>query len=321
MTQLRGASVGDYGAPLFLAWQLSNRCTGRCQHCCEESGPDKAWPDEMNRAQALSVARQIVELGISYVAFGGGEPMGSPHVWEIFEILAQGGVEIKIETNGLDLDDAACDRLKSLNVACVQISIDGATPAVHEKLRPGSAYKPAWDALDRLIKRGLEPELVFIPTKLNVQDAVAVYEQAARKGVRTFVTGPMMRLGRAALAWESLACSEEAWAETAMSLKAAAAALKGPRLALYPWGIQQEMKTRAESPQAMMLVVPNGKVKLLNALPFSVADLKTESLSSAWPKVGTAWRSAEVQDFVRRAQTETGLLKHANECWDLAVAA
>ena len=97
--------------------------------------------------------------------------------------------------------------------------------------------------------------------------------------------------------------------------------LKGPRLAVYPWGIQQEMKTRAESPQSMVLVVPNGRAKLLNALPFAVADLKTETLTAAWPKVGAAWKSKEVQDFVRRAQTETELLKHANECWDLAVSA
>ncbi len=316
MTHRRGASVGDYGAPLFLAWQLSNRCTGRCLHCCEESGPDKAWADEMNREQALSLARQIVSNKIAYVAFGGGEPMGCPWVWEIFEILTAGGVEIKIETNGLDLDDAACDKLKAMKIACVQISIDGATAGVHEKLRPGSGYQPAWDAIDRLVKRGLEPELVFIPTRFNVQDAVDVYDQAAARGIRTFVTGPMMRLGRAAHAWDSLACSDEDWKEAVARLKAR----KGPRLAVYPWGIQHEMKTRAESPQSMVLVVPNGRAKLLNALPFAVADLKTESLASAWPKVGAAWRSKEVQDFVRRAQTETDLLKHANECWDIAVS-
>lgn len=313
--------MGDYGAPLFLAWQLTNRCTGRCLHCCEESGPAKAWSDEMNRGQALSLARQIVEMGIAYVAFGGGEPMSSPHVWDVFEELSSGGTEIKIETNGLDLDDGACDRLKAMNVACVQVSMDGATAAVHEKLRPGSGYAPAWAALRRLSKRGLEPELVFIPTSLNVADAVVVYEQAAKEGIRTFVSGPMMRLGRAAHAWEALACGEEAWSQAVMGLKAAAAALRGPRLAVYPWGIQQEMATRAESPQSMMLVVPNGKVKLLNALPFAVADLKRETLASAWPRVVAAWRLREVQDFVRRAQTETDLLKHANECWDTIVAA
>lgn len=317
----RGADALDYAAPLFLAWQLTNKCTGRCLHCCEESGPDKTWRDEMDREQCLSLARQIVEAGIAYVAFGGGEPMGSPYVWEIYDILSKGGVEIKIETNGLDLDDKACDRLKAMKIACVQISIDGATAAVHEKLRPGSGYRPAWEALERLAKRGLEPELVFIPTRLNVRDAVAVYEQAAKIGARTFVTGPMMRLGRAAHAWDSLACTDEEWAEAVMGLKAAAAALKGPRLAVYPWGIQQEMLTRAQSPQSMVLVVPNGRAKLLNALPFAVADLKKEKLLDAWPKVGAAWKSKEVQDFVRRAQTNTDLLKHANECWDLNVPA
>jgi MoaA/NifB/PqqE/SkfB family radical SAM enzyme len=313
----RGSSVSDYAAPLFLAWQLTNRCTGRCLHCCEESGPDKTWSDEMSREEALRLAREIVDLGIAYVAFGGGEPMGVPHVWEIFEILSAGGTEIKIETNGLDLDARACDRLKAMKIACVQISIDGATAGAHERLRPGSGYGPAWDALRRLAERGLEPELVFIPTRFNVKEAAAVYEQAARAGVRTFVTGPMMRLGRAAHAWETLACTDEDWADAVVSLKAAAAALKGPRLAVYPWGIQREMLTRAESPQSMVLVVPNGRAKLLNALPFAVADLRKERLADAWPKVGAAWKSKDVQDFVRRAQTDTELLKHANECWDL----
>lgn len=309
-----GASALDYNAPLFLAWQLTNRCTGRCLHCCEESGPDKAWPDELDEKRSLRLAEEIVELSIPYVAFGGGEPLGVPFAWRIFQILSEGGTELKLETNGLDIGEKEADFLKSINCACVQISVDGAAAAVHEKLRPGSGYAPAWAAIDRLVKRGLEPELVFIPNKLNVKDAVAVYRQAAERGVRTFVTGPMMRLGRAAQAWDSLACSEEDWAEAVAGLKAEKG---GPRLACYPWGIQREMLTRAESPQAMTLVVPNGRVKLLNALPFAVADLKKESLAQAWPKVAAAWRSKTVQDFVKRAQTEPALLLHANECWDI----
>ncbi len=310
--------MGDYGAPLFLAWQLTNKCTGSCLHCCEESGPDKAWKDELSRSQALNLARQIADMGIAYVAFGGGEPMECPHVFQIFEILAAGGVEIKIETNGLAIDDRVANKLKALNVACVQISIDGAAAGTHEKLRPGSGYQPALDAIDRLADRGLEPELVFIPTKINVSEAANVYELAAKHAVRTFVTGPMMRLGRGALAWDTLAASDEQWALAVQALQESAKRhANKPRLAVYPWGIQHEMATRAESPQAMMLVVPNGKVKLLNALPFSVADLKKETLAQAWPKVAAAWKNPKVLDFVKRAQTDTELLTHANECWEI----
>lgn len=310
--------MGDYGAPLFLAWQLTNRCTGRCLHCCEESGPDKAWKDEMTRAEALRLAEQIVEMEIPYVAFGGGEPMEVPYVWDIFEVLREGGVEIKVETNGLSIDDAAADRLKALKVACVQISIDGSSAASHEALRPGSAFRPAADALKRLSRRGLGPELVFIPTARTVAEAPKVYDLAVEWEARTFVTGPLMRLGRAAAAWDTLAPSPEAWERAVSALKERAAQHKDKvRLAVYPWGIQKEMETRARSPQAMVLVVPNGRAKLLNALPFAAADLKKETLKEAWPKVAAAWKNPAVLDFVKRAQADPSLLRHANECWDV----
>jgi hypothetical protein len=48
----------------------------------------------------------------------------------------------------------------------------------------------------------------------------------------------------------------------------------------------------------MLLVVPNGKVKLLNALPFAPADLRRDSLEQAWEAYREAWRSDEVRDFV-----------------------
>jgi len=113
MTDQRGASAGDYRAPLFLAWQLTNSCQGRCLHCCEESGPDRAWPKELSRDEALTLARNIVKLGIPYVVFGGGEPLGVPHFWEICEILHGGEVAVKIETDGRLLDDSAIARPKS----------------------------------------------------------------------------------------------------------------------------------------------------------------------------------------------------------------
>ena len=319
MTQGRGAAAQDYRAPLFLAWQITNRCRGRCLHCCEESGPDKGWPDEMNREQSLSLARQIAEMGVPYVAFGGGEPMGSPWIWEVYEILTRGQVEIKIETDGLLIGEAEADRLKDLNVACVQISLDGAKAETHDALRPGGSFKGALESFKRLAKRGLAPEWVFIPTRTNVREIADAYALAADAGARTFVTGPLMRLGRAARAWDSLAASEEEWREAEESLRARAAVTRGgPKLSIYPWGIQQEMVSRLESPQAMILVVPNGRAKLLNALPFAAADLKTKTLAEGWKAVVRAWKNPKVKDFIARAQTDASLLLHANECWDVA---
>ena len=313
---LPAASIEDFSAPLFVAWQLTNRCAGRCLACCEESGPDKAWPDELGREEAIGVARQIADIGIPYVAFGGGEPMRVPYVWEIFQTLSDGGVAIKIETDGGELDDAAVERLAGLRVDNVQVSVDGATAETHEALRSGAAsFAEATGALRRLSANGVPAEWVFVPTRRNLHEAVAAYELAAELGCSVFVTGPLMRLGRAALDWQNLAPSASDWAATVEALEARAAAAGGPRLAIYPWDIETEIQRRLESPQAMILIVPNGRVKLLNALPFAPGDLRRQTVEQAWHSYRQAWRSQEVADFVARCRNEPGLLRHANKTW------
>ena len=88
-----------------------------------------------------------------------------------------------------------------------------------------------------------------------------------------------MRIGRAAAAWDTLACSDDEWQRAVAALRERAATREaGPALSIYPWDIVTEIETRLENPQAMLLVVPNGKVKLLNALPFAPADLRRDSL-------------------------------------------
>jgi len=310
---MSGRSFAAYGSPLFLAWQLTNRCDAACLACCEESGPGHAWPDELGRDEALGLARQIVALGIPCVAFGGGEPLGVPHCWDVFALLADASVAIKLETNGQHIDDAAATRLHALGVR-VQISVDGATAATHQRMRPGSSFAGALAAIDRLAARGAAPEFVFVPTRLNLHEIVPAYDLAARHGCGAFVTGPLMRLGRAAAAWGDLACDDAAWQQAAEALRQRAAAT-GARTALsiYPWDILAELRRRLESPQAMLLVVPNGKVKLLNALPFAPADLRRESLAAAWQKYRLAWRLPAVREFVLRCLGDPGLLRHANE--------
>src|SRR5689334_12794438 len=172
-------SVEEYRAPLFLAWQLTNRCRARCIACCEESGPDKAWRDELTAPEARRVAREIVEAGIPYVAFGGGEPLGVSHAWDLFDILAAGGVSLKLETDGVAIDDSAATRLAELGTDCIQISVDGPDAKTHERSRPGGNFRAAVGAIERLAARGRRSQLVFVPTRLNIDSIGDTYALAA----------------------------------------------------------------------------------------------------------------------------------------------
>src|SRR5215470_18059718 len=174
-----GRSAEEYRAPLFFAWQLTNRCRGRCLACCEESGPDKAWRDELGRDEALGLARRIVDFGIPYVAFGGGEPLGVRHCWDLFDVFSAAAIALKIETDGSRIDDGAADRLAALAVDCIQISVDGATAATHQRVRPGSSFDRAIAAIERLVARGVPPQFVFVPTRQNLREIIAAFDLAA----------------------------------------------------------------------------------------------------------------------------------------------
>ena len=312
----RGGSADEYRAPLFVAWQLTNRCRARCLACCEESGPDRGWARELDRDEALRIAGEIGALGVPYAAFGGGEPLDVPFCWDIFETLATASVALKLETDGSRIDDAAADRIAALGVDCVQISVDGATAATHDRVRPGSSHAMAVGAIGRLVARGVAPQLVFVPTRLNLHEIVASYDLAAALGCSAFVTGPLMRLGRAAQRWDDLACDDGAWQAAVDALHDRAATTgSGVALSIYPWDILTELERRLAQPQAMLLIVPDGKVKLLNALPFVAADLRRDSLEDAWGAYRDAWRSDEVRGFVTRCLADPSLLRHANETW------
>ena len=95
-----------------------------------------------------------------------------------------------------------------------------------------------------------------------------------------------MWIGRAAASWQRIACRPEAWDRAELSLRMHAHAHGTPiALSIYPWDILVELRERLESPQAMLLVVPNRKVKLLNALPFTPADLRRDTLDQAWTAI------------------------------------
>ena len=127
-----------------------------------------------------------------------------------------------------------------------------------------------------------------------------------------------MRIGRAAAAWDHIACSEKQWERAVDALRERARSIAAPiALSIYPWDIVTEMERRLDNPQAMLLVVPNGKVKLLNALPFTPADLRHESLADAWQAYRGAWRATEVREFIMKCRTNPALLKHANETWPI----
>src|SRR5204862_4176855 len=83
---------GDFGAPLYVAWQITNECNLACLHCIEESGPGKAFGDELDEAQVFNILAQLMAHEVPYLSFSGGEPMVHPLFSQMVEhVCASGG--------------------------------------------------------------------------------------------------------------------------------------------------------------------------------------------------------------------------------------
>jgi MoaA/NifB/PqqE/SkfB family radical SAM enzyme len=316
-----GYRIDSLKAPLFVSWQLTRECDLSCVHCCTASAPGKRLPDELSAAETLRVAEELIRNDVPYVMLCGGEPLVVPHFPALADRLGNAGVQLKIETNGQQLDDALSERLARLTVRSVQISLDGDTPAVYARQRPGASLDKAHAACRRVRAAGLPLEVTFAPTRLNIHEAQAVIERARILGAFRFNTGRLMRIGTAARLWGKLAPSPEEYRKFHDMLQQANCALENARIELCytPFSLSDALRASIEDPPATLLVLPNGWVKVAAALPYICADLRRHTLAESWARYRAAWRSASVIAALHRAIEDESCHAEAN-AWQMAAA-
>ena len=276
------AESSDLGAPLYVAWQVTNECNLACLHCIEESGPGKAFRDELDEAQIFNILKQFMDHQSPYLSFSGGEPMVHPLFFKMVEYVCSRDGELKIETNGHFLTPDNCARLKELGVKAVQVSLDGATRPTFNRMRVRGEFNVAIDGVRNLHAAGVPIEINYSPTCFNVHEIGTAIDLAHELGAHSFYTGRTMYTGNAVKAWHKLALTEEQYVEFFETLHKKT----------------EEYRGRMHHPAALLIVLPNGLVKLINALPFICGDLRRQSLADIWANFQRAWKDPRVAQFI-----------------------
>ena len=293
------AESSDLGAPLYVAWQITNECNLACLHCIEESGPGKAFRDELSREQVFNVLAQFMEHEIPYLSFSGGEPMVHPQFFRMVERACANGRQLKIETNGHYLDAKNCHRLGELGVKAVQVSLDGASRPTFNRMRVLGEFDTVVEGTKNLRAAGVPIEINFSPTRFNIGEIGAAVDLAYQLGAYSFYTGRTMYTGNAVKTWRIVAPSEEQYVEFFSILHAKADEYRGRmRVHFHEMGLLEELRYRLQHPAALLIVLPNGLVKLINALPFVCGDLRKQSLAQIWSSFRKAWHDPRVARFI-----------------------
>jgi len=248
-----------------------------------------------------------MDADVPYLSFSGGEPMVHPRFFDMVEYACSRGAELKIETNGHYLTPPNCARLGKLGVKAVQVSLDGATSATFGRMRVRGEFDRTIEGIRNLVAAQVPVEINFSPAAFNIHEAGRIVDLAFELGAVSFYSGRTMFTGNAVKAWRHLAVSEEQYSGYFRTLAAKRDEYSGRMQVNYhEAGLLEELRYRLRHPAALLIVLPNGLVKLINALPFVCGDLRTESLKTVWANFRRAWRDPRVATFIDELAVDPG---------------
>ncbi len=131
------------------------------------------------------------------VILTGGEPTLHPDLLAVIENLRAIGLGIELLSNGTNLTLETAKELKELGVARVRISLDGAVPKTHDRIR---GIKGTWmktiEGIKNCERSGLYTEVNTVVCKSNANEILDIYSLSKSLGVDRFYAEPLVGLGR-----------------------------------------------------------------------------------------------------------------------------
>lgn len=182
--------------PIYCVWEVTLACDLACRHCGSRAG--KARPTELDTAQALNLADQLIELGVKEVTLIGGEAYLREDWLQIVERLARAGLAVSMTTGGRGVTHELAMSARSAGLRGASVSLDGLR-RTHDRLRGvQGSFDSALEAMANLKAAGLK---VYNNTQINrltLPDIPEVLETIIAHGSTAWQIMVTVPMGRAA---------------------------------------------------------------------------------------------------------------------------
>lgn len=152
---------------ITAVWEITMGCNMRCKHC--GSSCENALPDELTTNEALDLADQIAELGLTWITLSGGEPFTRKDWHLIAKRLSDNGVIPNIISNGWLVTDDTIAKIKESKVGTIAISLDG-LKVTHDYIRKEGSYDRTINALQRFVENGVVCGVVTTISNANINE-------------------------------------------------------------------------------------------------------------------------------------------------------
>jgi radical SAM protein with 4Fe4S-binding SPASM domain len=170
--------VGKYGVripftpagPFEIVWNFTYQCNLRCKHCYENAGGKKRPELSTEEAkQVLDILSKMARIGLPALSLSGGEPLARKDFFEIAAYARKRIGYVSVASNGTLITSDNAKRIKDVGIDYVEISIDGASPQVHDEFRgiPG-AFDRAMEGVKNCLEEGIDTCMATVLHRDNV---------------------------------------------------------------------------------------------------------------------------------------------------------
>lgn len=182
--------------PTRISINVTRKCNLRCRHCLSSSG--KADPNELTTKEFFNLIDQLREAGKPIFAIGGGEPLMRRDLFEVIAYARENDIPVSIVTNGTLVNEEVAQKLNTLKLTNITVSIDGLKKN-HEFIRDEGNFERAIVGIKILRQYVSTAKLnmrVIVNAK-NIGDCPELIDLAEKLGLDTIRLAPVLPIGRA----------------------------------------------------------------------------------------------------------------------------
>lgn len=178
-------------APTEVHFALTNKCPLKCQGCYVEAG--EKIKGELNTKECKRVLKILAEMGIFYIAFGGGECFERDDFFELAGYCRKLGMIPNTTTNGYYITKKIAKKCKILGR--INVSLDGIGQK-YKDTRGVDGFKIADQAIKLLVEAGNRVGINCIISRKNFKDLKEIVRYAEKQKVESILFLRFKPIGR-----------------------------------------------------------------------------------------------------------------------------
>ena len=197
--QPRGHGLNFSERPMLVFWEVTRSCLLSCRHC-RASAIATALPGELSVSEGQDLVRQVAAFGRPYpiLVMTGGDCLMRPDIIELASYAVGLGMPVALSPSVTPLlTSEAAVKIKATGVRAVSISLDGAGPETHDRVRgvPGH-FDRTVESLRMLKSHGLKVQVNTTVMRDNVEELADVAALIESIGVDMWEVFFLVSVGR-----------------------------------------------------------------------------------------------------------------------------